>query len=143
MAHKPDAGRIPAQSNHTQRTAALVVAAARQHLLASGVQVDGVLVLRHVGALDIAERRVRVHDAHIAQVLERHLVLALTEPVEVAAGRTRQSAPWAGQAQGGRARARPHRLQKASVPKFLSIVASSALARGSRSGRLPASKFFM
>lgn len=36
-----------------------------------------------------------------------------------------------------------HRRQKASVPKWRSMVASSAFARGRRSGTCPTSKFFM
>lgn len=36
-----------------------------------------------------------------------------------------------------------HRRQKASVPKCRSMVPSSALARGRRSGTCPTSKFFM
>ena len=36
-----------------------------------------------------------------------------------------------------------HRLQKARVPKFLSMTPSSCLARGRRRGTWPQSKFFM
>ena len=35
------------------------------------------LVLRDVAALDVAERRVGLHDAHVAQVTQREQILLL------------------------------------------------------------------
>lgn len=64
--HQPERGRP-----------SLVVVAARQHLLAHGPQVDGVLKLRHIAALGLAQRGVGVYDAGVTQVLERHQVLLL------------------------------------------------------------------
>ena len=52
----------------------LVVVAARHDLLAGGAQQDGVLELRGVGAAHVAQRRVGVHHALVAQVLERQRV---------------------------------------------------------------------
>lgn len=43
------------------------------------------LVLSGVAALDVAERRVRVYDAKVAQILQRHQVLALALAVQPAA----------------------------------------------------------
>lgn len=62
-----------------------VVVPSAHHLLAGGPQQDGVLELGGVAALGVAERRVRVHDAQVAQVLQRHQVLALAEAVQPAA----------------------------------------------------------
>lgn len=50
----------------------LVVISARYDLLASGSEQDGVLKLRCVAALDVAERRVGIDYAFVAQVLQRH-----------------------------------------------------------------------
>lgn len=60
----------------------LIIIAAGEHLLAGGSQEDGVLVLRYVASLLVAERRVGLHDAHLAQVLQRHEVLLLAGAVE-------------------------------------------------------------
>ncbi len=49
----------------------LIVFATTDHLLASGSQEDRVLVLSRVAALDIAQRRVWVNYACIAQALQR------------------------------------------------------------------------
>lgn len=43
------------------------------------------LELSSVAALGVAQRRVGVHDAQIAQVLQRHQVLALAQAVQPAA----------------------------------------------------------
>lgn len=43
------------------------------------------LVLGGVAALDVAERWVRVYDAKVTQILQRHQVLALAEAVQPAA----------------------------------------------------------
>lgn len=51
---------------------ALIVVSARDDLLASGSEEDGVLELRGVAALDVAERRVGVHDSLVAEILQRH-----------------------------------------------------------------------
>lgn len=65
---------------HTLRTCSrqlggecsLVVVSTRHDLLARGAQQDGVLELSCVTSLDVAERRVGVHYALVAQVLESH-----------------------------------------------------------------------
>lgn len=43
------------------------------------------LVLGGVAALYVAERRVRVYDAKVTQILQRHQVLALAQAVQPAA----------------------------------------------------------
>lgn len=43
------------------------------------------LILGGVAALDVAERWVRVYDAKVAQILQRHEVLALSQAVQPAA----------------------------------------------------------
>lgn len=40
------------------------------------------LILGSVTALDVAERWVRVYDAKVTQILQRHQVLALTQAVQ-------------------------------------------------------------
>ena len=62
-----------------------VVLPPAHHLLTGGSQHYGVLVLGRVAALDVAERRVRLHDVLLTEVLERHQVLGLAEPVQPAA----------------------------------------------------------
>lgn len=62
-----------------------VVVSPAHHLLAGGPEQDGVLELSGVAALGVAERRVGVHDAEVAQVLQRHQVLALAQAVQPAA----------------------------------------------------------
>lgn len=62
-----------------------VVVSTAHHLLAGGPEQDGVLKLSSVAALGVAEGRVGVHDAQVAQVLQGHQVLALTQAVEPAA----------------------------------------------------------
>lgn len=68
-----------------------VVVSPAHHLLAGGPEQDGVLELSGVAALGVAEGRVGVHDAQVAQVLQRHQVLALAQTVQPAAAE-RQSA---------------------------------------------------
>lgn len=58
-----------------------VVVSPAHHLLAGGPEQDGVLELSRVAALGVAERRVRVHDAQVTQVLQGHQVLALAQAV--------------------------------------------------------------
>lgn len=48
------------------------------------------LILSSVTALDVAEGRVRVYDAEVAQILQGHQVLALAKTVQPAAAK-RQS----------------------------------------------------
>lgn len=43
------------------------------------------LILGGVAALDVAERWVRVNDAKVTQILQRHQVLALAQTVQPAA----------------------------------------------------------
>lgn len=62
-----------------------VVVSPAHHLLAGGPEQDGVLELSGVAALGVAEGRVGVHDAKVAQVLQRHQVLALAQTVQPAA----------------------------------------------------------
>lgn len=62
-----------------------VVRAATDHLLAGGPQHHGVLVLGRVAALDVAERRIGLHDLLVTQVLQRHQVLGLAQSVQPAA----------------------------------------------------------
>lgn len=52
----------------------LVIGASGDDLFAGRPEQDGVLKLRRVAALDVAEWRVRIDDALLAKVLERHLV---------------------------------------------------------------------
>lgn len=60
----------------------LVVVPAGDDLLAGGAQDERVFELGCVAALDVAEWRIRVDDALIAQVLQRHLVLCCAGPVQ-------------------------------------------------------------
>lgn len=62
-----------------------VVVSPAHHLLAGGPEQDGVLKLSGVAALGVAQRGVGVHDAQVAQVLQRHQVLALAQTVQPAA----------------------------------------------------------
>lgn len=62
-----------------------VVISSAHHLLAGGPEQDGVLELSSVAALGVAKGRVGVHDAQVAQVLQRHQVLALALAVQPAA----------------------------------------------------------
>lgn len=62
-----------------------VVVSPTHHLLAGGPEQDGVLKLSRVAALSVAQRGVGVHDAQVAQVLQRHQVLALAQAVQPAA----------------------------------------------------------
>lgn len=64
---------------------ASVVVSSAHHLLAGGPEQDGVLELSGVAALGVAERRVGVHDAQVAQVLQGHQVLAFAQAVQPAA----------------------------------------------------------
>ena len=50
------------------RPPASVVVASREDFLVSGAEQDGVLILRDVAPLDVAQRRVRLDDADVAQV---------------------------------------------------------------------------
>ena len=59
-----------------------VVLSFADHLLAGGSEQDGVFVLSSVASLHITERRVGVHNAGIAQVLQSHQVLGLTQPAQ-------------------------------------------------------------
>lgn len=63
----------------------LVVITTRQDLLASWVEVECVLKLGHIAATGVTQRRVWVDNALIAQVLERHLVLALPQAIQIPA----------------------------------------------------------
>ena len=62
-----------------------VIVAAADHLFAGRPEQDCVLKLGRVAALGVAQWRVRVHNAQVTQVLERHQVLALTVAVQPAA----------------------------------------------------------
>jgi hypothetical protein len=68
--------------NSIQCARRLVVGAPADDLLASGAQHDGVLELSGVAALNVAQWGVRVNDLLVAQILQRHLVLALAEAVQ-------------------------------------------------------------
>lgn len=61
-----------------------VVVSAAHHLLAGGPEQDGVFELSRVAALAVAKWGVGVHDAQVAQVLQSHQVLALTQAVQPA-----------------------------------------------------------
>lgn len=62
-----------------------VVVSPAHHFLAGGPEQDGVLKLGRVAALSVAQRRVGVHDAQVAQALQRYQVLALAQTVQPAA----------------------------------------------------------
>ena len=74
---RPPTASIPSSS--------LVIIAAADHLLAGRTHDNRVLVLGRVRALDVAEGRVRLDDALLPQVLERHQVARLSESVQPAA----------------------------------------------------------
>lgn len=62
----------------------LVIVAATEHLLARGSQQYGVLVLGGVAAFDVAQWRVRIDDAHVAEILQTHQIFGLLEAVQPA-----------------------------------------------------------
>lgn len=68
-----------------------VVVSAAHHLFAGGPEQDGVLELSGVAALCVAEGRVGVHDAQVAQVLQGHQVLALAQAVQPAAAKRQRA----------------------------------------------------
>ena len=82
--------RAPLQRRNFQRLnrrpqpSSLVVRASRDDLLASGPEEDGVLELGRVAPLDVTQRGIGFDDLLVAQVLEGHEVLLLSEPVEPA-----------------------------------------------------------
>lgn len=70
MTYTACSGGFYSTYSDTTTSCVLVVVAAGHHLLASGPQQYGVLELRGVAAAHVAQRRVRVHHALVAQVLE-------------------------------------------------------------------------
>lgn len=68
----------------TNHTVYLVVVTTRQNFDARGrLQQNRVLVLRYVRSLDVTQRRVRLNQAVITQILERHVVSGFTDTVQV------------------------------------------------------------
>ena len=76
--------RVPSPRATVPAPGGSVVVPAAHHLLGGGPEEDGVLVLRRVAALGVAQRGVGVDDAQVAQVLQRHQVLALAKAVQPA-----------------------------------------------------------
>ena len=68
-----------------------IIAAATEHLLAGGSQQDGVFKLGRVAAFGVAQRRIWINDTFVAQVLQSHQVLGLTETVEPATAECQRS----------------------------------------------------
>lgn len=68
-----------------------VVIAPTHHLLAGGPEQDGVLKLSGVAAPCVTEGGVGVHDAQVAQVLQGHQVLALTQTVQPASAESQRA----------------------------------------------------
>lgn len=62
------------------RGAGLVVVSPADHLLAGWPEEDGVLVLRSVTSLSVAQRGVRLNNPNITEVLQAHQVLGLPKP---------------------------------------------------------------
>lgn len=62
----------------------LIIGATRNHLLARRPQHNGVLVLRRIRSLNVAQWRIRLDSALVAQVLKRHLVLGGARAVQPA-----------------------------------------------------------
>ena len=91
-------------------------------LLARRPHQDRVLVLRHIRALDVTQRRVGLDDADVAEVLQSAEIFSCAAP---ALPCTAADPP------SGRS---SHLLQNASVPKVLLICDNSFLARGIRKG---------
>ena len=63
----------------------LKVLAARQHLLLVGVQIKRVLKLGNIRAPLVAEGWVWVDNTVVAEILQSHLVLALSNAVQIPA----------------------------------------------------------
>lgn len=49
------------------------------------------LILRRVTPFHIAQRRIRINHAHIAQILQRHQVLRLASPIQPASTKRQRS----------------------------------------------------
>lgn len=62
--------------------ATLVIVSSGNDFFTAGSKHDGVFELSRVAALDVAQRRVSVHDTFVAQILERHLVFGGAGPVQ-------------------------------------------------------------
>ena len=78
-----NAGRTKiAISNLSYANAFSIIIAATYHFFAGRPQQDRVLELSRVASFNVAQRRVRIDDAFIAQILEGHQVLGLSESVE-------------------------------------------------------------
>ena len=78
----------PADQSNSMRVTCrlgLIIVTARQDLLARWVQVECVLKLGHIGTASVAQGRVWIDDALVAQVLECHLVLGLTKAIQIPA----------------------------------------------------------
>ena len=60
-----------------------IVLPSTQYFLAGRMQIEGMLKLGCVASLDVAQRRVSIDYAGIAQVLQRHLILGLAQPVQI------------------------------------------------------------
>lgn len=67
---------------------ASIVFSPRQHLLASWVQVQCMLILRNIAPPGIAQGRIWVDQTHVAQILQSHLVLGLPYPIQIPASST-------------------------------------------------------
>ncbi len=63
----------------------LIVGSTTDDFFACRSQENGVLELGRVAALCIAEGRIRIYDAFVAEVLERHQVFSLVQPIKPAA----------------------------------------------------------
>lgn len=103
------------------------------------------LVLGGVAALDVAEGRVRVDDAEVTQVLQRHQVLALAQAVQPAAAERQRAkvlvdhiqqvfSPWKSAA----------RSQRLSASKYTQYSFKRGKSTGADLiGTCPTLKFFM
>jgi len=63
----------------------LVVIASADNLFARWAQQYGVLKLCRVRAFDVAQGRIGIHDAQVAQVLQCHQVFALPQAIQPSA----------------------------------------------------------
>ncbi len=70
-----------------------------------------------VASLDVAERRVGVHDAGVTQVLQRHQVLLLAQPVQVAARGRRGSRRQVSEKRGARDTVGVWRAPSGALPR--------------------------
>jgi len=60
----------------------LEIISAGKNLLASGSENEGMFILSHITSFNVTKRRIRMNDAEINQILQRHQVLFLSSAIK-------------------------------------------------------------